>query len=210
MQEEIFLSTAYFPPSVCFSLTSAAEKVVVERWENYHKQTYRNRCVILGANGPISLVVPVIRGSFHKTAIRDLLVDDMLKWRTIHVRSIISAYAMAPYFEYYIDIIENAINKKCRYLIDYNHNITEQINNCIGLSVPFVFSEEFTPVTGRTNDYRYSISPKIKTPVEGYSEKPYLQVFSDKFGFTPGLSIIDTLLNNGPGTLAILRESLVY
>jgi len=210
MQEEILLSTAYFPPSVCFSLASAAKKAIVEKWENYHKQTFRNRCVILGANGPISLVVPVIRGSFHKTAISELLVDDTLKWRKAHVRSIVSAYAMAPYFEYYIDILDNAINKKCRYLIDYNYQITEQINKCIGLSVPFVFSEEFAPLAGNKNDYRYSISPKIKFPVEGYSEKPYLQVFSDKFGYTPGLSIIDTLLNNGPGTLAILRESLVY
>jgi hypothetical protein len=210
MPEEILISSAYFPPTVCFSLASATEKVVVEKWENYHKQTYRNRCIILGANGPILLIVPVVRGSFHKTAISELLVDDTLKWRTAHIRGIISAYAMAPYFEYYFDIIEDAINKKCRFLIDYNFYITEQICNCIGLSVPFVFSSEFTPLNSKKNDFRYSISPKIKDPVSGYSEKPFTQVFSDKFGFIPGLSIIDTLLNNGPGTLALIRESLVY
>jgi hypothetical protein len=210
MHGEILISTAYFPPSVVFSLATATERVVVEKWENYHKQTYRNRCVILGANGPISLVVPVIRGSFHKTALQDLLVDDTLKWRNVHIRSIISAYAMAPYFEYYFDIIENAINKKCRYLTDYNNFIYGQISDCIGLQVPFVFSASFTPLAEESNDYRYLISPKIKESVAGYSEKPYIQVFSDKFGFTPRLSIIDTLLNNGPGTLDILRESLAF
>lgn len=208
MHGEILLSSAYFPPSVYFSLISSSESVIIEKWENYHKQTYRNRCSILGANGPLSLTIPVVRGSFHKIAMRDLEIDDSLNWRKIHLRSIISAYAMAPFFEYYFDTIERVINQKCRYLIDFNTIITEQINECIGINTPIQFSAEFTAVTGKDNDYRYKISPKVKSTVPGYIEKPYTQVFSDKYVFKQGLSIIDTLLNNGPGTLALLRGSL--
>jgi hypothetical protein len=209
MPGEIILSSAYFPPSVYFSLAAASDSVIVEKWENYHKQTYRNRCIILGANGPLSLTIPVIRGSLHKTAIRDLKIDESLKWRSVHLKSIVSAYAMAPYFEYYFDIIENTINRKYRFLIDFNSMVTEQINRCIGIDVPFDFSTQFTAITGEKNDFRYLISPKTKCSIDDYSEKSYIQVFSDKFGFIGGLSIIDTLLNNGPESLALLRESLV-
>ena len=108
MGEEVLLSTAYFPPAEYFSLIAHSRKVMIESEENYLKQTYRNRCMILGANGPLALIVPVLRGSFHKTALRDLKIDNSRRWRELHLRGITSAYAAAPYFEYYYDIISRS------------------------------------------------------------------------------------------------------
>ncbi len=206
---QLLLSTAYFAPPVYFSLLAAYNIALIEKWENYLKQTYRNRCVILGANGPLTLSIPVLRGSFHKTPLREIEIDISRDWRKQHVRSITSAYAMAPYFEYYIDDIIAAINYDCTLLLDFNLNVTETIKDCIGIKTECNLTDSFSKETDMSDDFRYSITPKKKTTVKGYKEKEYTQVFSDRFGFTPGLSILDILFNNGPGTLAILHESLV-
>ena len=97
MSREVLLSTAYFPPAEYFSLIAGTNRAIIEKHENYVKQTYRNRCVILGANGPLVLIVPVLRGSFHRTALRDLRIDNTRRWRETHLRGITSAYAAAPY-----------------------------------------------------------------------------------------------------------------
>lgn len=207
MNGETLLSTAYFPPSVYFSILASSESALIERWENYHKQTYRNRCIILGSNGPLILTVPVLRGSSHKTAIRDIELDRSRDWRKQHIKGIVSAYALSPYFEFYFDFIEEAINYNCTYLLDYNYRITEVVNDCIGIKTESHFSEKFTPPENASRDFRYNISPKVKNEMTGYTLKPYTQVFSDRFGFVPGLSILDMLFNNGPGTHALLQRS---
>lgn len=207
MSNEVLLSTAYFAPAVYFSILASSGTAVIEKCENYHKQTYRNRCVILGANGPLTLTVPVLRGSFHKTAIRDIELDNSRQWRKQHVKSIISAYALSPYFEYYFDSIEEAINTKASFLLDLNLSTTEAVNKCIGVKNKLRLSDEFMTPEDAPNDFRYSISPKIKEAITGYTEPVYIQAFSDRYGFVPGLSIIDMLFNNGPETYALLQRS---
>ena len=91
MTEEVLLSTAYFPPAEYFSLIAKSRRVIIERCENYHRQTYRNRCIIMGVNGSLPLIVPVLRGSFHKTPIDGLKIDESKRWREQHLRSITSA-----------------------------------------------------------------------------------------------------------------------
>jgi hypothetical protein len=208
MGREVLLSTAYFPPAEYFSLIAGASKVIIEKHENYLKQTYRNRCVILGANGPLALIVPVMRGSFHKTALTDLKIDNGRRWGELHLRGIRSAYAAAPFFEYYYDAISQVISRPFTFLLDLNTEALTAVCQAAGLSAEISFSGEFIPAGNVKDDYRYSISPKRPSGVGGYSLIPYTQVFSDKFGFTGRLSIIDMLLNNGPGTGALLQRSL--
>lgn len=207
MSGEVLLSTAYFPPAEYFSLIAGAHKVIIEKHENYLKQTYRNRCVILGANGPLALIVPVLRGSFHKTALSDLKIDNGRRWRELHLRGIRSAYAAAPFFEYYYDAISQVIDRPYTFLLDLNTEALTVVCKAAGLSAEISFSGEFIPAGMHREDYRYSISPKRPSVAFGDSRIRYTQVFSDKFGFTGGLSIIDILLNNGPGTRALLQGS---
>lgn len=208
MEGSVLLSTAYFPPGEYFSLMVNADEIYIETWENYHKQTFRNRCTILGANGRLDLIVPVLRGSFHKTSIRDLLIDNDRKWRELHLRSITSAYSSAPYFEYFFDPIKDVISCQHKFLLDLNMSALHAINNSLGLDKVIKMTEEFTPEGENANDFRYYISPKNQRSVNGYSARPYTQVFSDRYGFVEGLSIIDLLFNNGPGTKALLQKSL--
>lgn len=208
MAAELLLSTAYFPPAEWFSLLAQNRRAVIEKHENYHKQTYRNRCIILGANGPLPLIVPVQKGSFHKTAITDLRTDDSKRWRELHLRGITSSYAAAPFFEYYYDMIRDVITARYSFLIDINNAAINALCEAIGIDAEIGYSEAFVPECQRENDYRYCISPKKQCTLKGYSDIPYVQVFSERFGFTPRLSIIDLLLNNGPRTHALLQRSL--
>jgi len=208
MVGEVLLSTAYFPPAEYFSLIAGTGKVIIEKHENYIKQTYRNRCIILGANGPLALIVPVLRGSFHKTALKDLKIDNGRKWRELHLRGISSAYASAPFFEYYNDAISRVISRPFTYLLDLNTEALVTVCEALGLDAEINLSEEFAPAGTNNRDYRNSISPKRPVDVRGYSHIPYTQVFGDRYGFTERLSIIDVLLNNGPGTSALLQRSL--
>ena len=208
MVGEVLLSTAYFPPAEYFSLIAGTGKVIIEKHENYIKQTYRNRCIILGANGPLALIVPVLRGSFHKTALKDLKIDNGRKWRELHLRGISSAYASAPFFEYYNDAISRVISRPFTYLLDLNTEALMTVCEALGLDAEINLSEEFAPAGTNNRDYRNSISPKRPVDVRGYSHIPYTQVFGDRYGFTERLSIIDILLNNGPGTGALLQRSL--
>ncbi|MCI0523219.1 MAG: WbqC family protein [Bacteroidales bacterium] len=208
MQEPILLSTAYFPPLEYFSLIAHNPVVMIEKWENFLKQTYRNRCVILGTNGPLTLTVPVLRGSFHKTALKELEIDNRRRWRDHHLRSIISACANAPFFEYYFDLIESVIRKPFRFLIDLNTESLSAVCGAVGIKAEISFTEIYQPQKAAINDYRYLITPKRPSLLKGYHETPYIQVFREKYGFVPRLSIIDALLNNGPGTGALVLRSL--
>lgn len=162
----------------------------------------------MGPNGPLPLVIPVLRGSFHKTAIRDLRIDNGRRWRDLHLRGITSAYAAAPFFEFYFDIISGVISKPHTWLLDLNNEALEAVCNATGITVQTGFTDHFEPEGSRGNDYRYSINPKKETLLPGYRNIPYTQVFGERHGFIPGLSIIDMLLNNGPGTRALLLRSL--
>lgn len=208
MTEDLLLSTAYFPPAEWFSLVVHNRRVVIEKHENYHRQTYRNRCIILGANGPLPLIVPVQKGSFHKTAITDLRTDDSKRWRELHLRGITSAYAAAPFFEYYYDMIRDVITTHYSFLIDLNNAAISAVCEAIGIDAEIRYSDSFVPEGQWEKDYRYCINPKKPGIIKGYSDIQYVQVFGERFGFTPRLSIIDILLNNGPGTLALLQRSL--
>jgi hypothetical protein len=208
MANEVLLSSAYFPPAEYFYLIAHSRKVLIEKWENYHKQTYRNRCMILGANGPLILTVPVLRGSFHKVSLKDLEIDNSRRWRELHLRGITSAYATAPFFEFYFDAISRVISKPFRFLLDLNTEALYSVNEAIGLNTGISFTGEYLAEGAVHGDYRYLISPKKPSSAEGFTNIQYTQVFSEKYGFVPGLSIIDVLLNNGPGTGALLLGSL--
>ena len=208
MYADVLLTTAYFPPAEYFSLIAGSRSVKIEKHENYIKQTYRNRCMILGSNGPLPLIVPVLQGSFHKTALKDLRIDNGRPWRDLHLRSIVSAYASAPFFEYYYDVINRVISEKHTFLLDLNMEALRVICEAAGLAAGISYTEEFVKPGKTQDDYRYAITPKRPSGISSYRALPYTQVFGERHGFIGRMSIIDVLLNNGPGTGALLLRSL--
>jgi len=204
MTGRILLSSAYFPPVSYISLIKNKDRVVIEREENYIKQTYRNRCRILGANGSEILTVPVESASFRKTSIKDVKIDYSKRWQQVHNRAFTAAYSSSAYFEYYFDKVEALVNSREKYLLDFNMKSLEIVIKIIGLTMNVEFSDQFEPIEENPADFRYKISPKIKPP-ENSSFREYFQVFSNKYGFVTDLSILDLVFNAGPDSIHYLN-----
>jgi hypothetical protein len=206
----ILLSTAYFAPIQYYSKFQDSEIVYIEQFENFIKQTYRNRCVILGGNGPIQLIVPVVKGRGPKILIKDLQISYDTDWQRNHWRTIFSAYSSSPFFEYYKDDIHPFFETKHNFLLDFNLKIHETICELLEIENNTVLTSDFEKVPERTVNLRKRISPKIKTQSDNdFQTVQYTQVFSDKLGFVPNLSILDLLFNEGPNSYSVLEGSIV-
>lgn len=188
---------------------AAHEAHYMEQHEHFIKQTYRNRAIILGANGPVALIVPVEKGREQKICIRDLRIAYDEQWQRNQWRTIFSAYNSSPFFEYYADEIQPFFEKKFTYLFDFNLQITQTLLDALELPVSFTLTEAFEQVPQTVLNLREQFSPKAHRhqPGSNFTAQPYTQVFSDKFGFVPDLSILDLLFNEGPSALSILEES---
>lgn len=205
----ILLSTAYFGPIRYFSKLITYPEVYIEQNENFIKQTYRNRAVILGANGPISLIVPVEKGREQKIKIKDLRIAYDDEWQRNHWRTIFSAYNSSPFFEYYADDLEPFFRKKYEFLFDFNQQITESILEILEIQVDLKLTEDFEQIPVNCLNFREKINPKAHRNAHDpvFVAQPYTQVFSEKFGFVPDLSILDLLFNEGPSAHSVLLQS---
>jgi hypothetical protein len=197
MPEKYLLATAYFPPICYFSLISRKENILIEKEENYLKQTYRNRCLILASNGPTSMIVPVLTAGNTKTPVKDIRIDYSKRWQQVHLRALISSYKSSAYFEYYFEDIEKVITRKPKFLLDLNGYSLETLMKITGIEKKILYTGYFEPVAKNDWDFRYQISPKKEEPGFSFS-KEYYQVFSNKFGFVSGLSTLDLIFNTGP------------
>lgn len=195
MSPQLILSTAYIPPIEYFSYIFEAGEIIIEKEENYHKQTYRNRCYILSANGPLCLSVPVFSGSIYKTIVKDIKIDYSKRWQQVHLRAMRSSYGSSPFFQYYFEDFEGIIQNNYEFLLDLNMNLLELVLKILKLKKSIRYTKVFLPAVKNINDYRYTITPKQDS---GFISKEYLQVFKEKTGFVGGLSIIDLIFNSGP------------
>ncbi len=192
----LLLSTAYFPPISYFSKIANYNNVLIETQDNYIKQTYRNRCNIMSANGKLTLSIPVIKSGNLKTPTKDIIIDYDTNWQKNHFRSIMSAYKSSPFYEFYIDDFLHIFENKTKYLLDLNNNILSILVDNLEIESNISFTKEYLKDIPLSSDYRNNIIPKKETPE--FKQKEYWQVFIDKFPFEKDLSIIDLLFNKGP------------
>ena len=197
-------STAYLPPIGYFAPIINSQKTLIEDDENYVKQTYRNRCLIYTANGLFPLSIPVVKVNGNHTKIKDIEISYFENWQQHHWRSIVSAYNQSPFFLYYRDELEVFFTKQFKYLLDFNTELMKVILEALDLNTEIVFTEKFI---GNDNhsylDLRNKFNPKKRDTENGFPE--YTQVFNEKHGFIPNLSIIDLLFNEGPNALDYLE-----
>lgn len=204
MSEEktILLSSSYLAPVEYYSLMNRCSFVIIEQQDHYIKQTYRNRCKILSANGVQTLSIPIEKPDSAKCLTRDIRIAEHGNWRHLHWNAILSAYNSTPFFEYYADDFYPFYEKPFRYLFDFNEQLRQLICSLIDMDPSVSFSKEYSEKTDPcTLDRRDSIHPKKESLHEEF--KTYYQVFESRFGFVPNLSIIDLLFNMGP-------ESILY
>lgn len=203
------LFTAYFPPVSYGCLMIRSQRIIIDTHETFPKQTYRNRCHIYGANGLLSLVVPVVKPNGNHTATQDILIDYSGNWVANHLRAIEAAYSSSPFFEYFIDDITSILKSGTSLLVSLNELIFRFMCDSMSLPCTLEYTQGFIPPCSYTGDYRQTIHPKPSRRDEQmfFTPQPYYQVFAAKYGFLPDLSILDLLMNEGPQAPVYLRKS---
>lgn len=194
------LSTTYFGPVQWYQRLCQPEQVWIERWESFQKQTLRNRCLIASANGVQALTVPV-EHSAGNCLVKDVRISDHGNWRHLHWNALRSAYGKSPFFDYYEDdlhpFFENIHPNRWTYLFDFNEAIREKM--CELIDIHPVVSYTTTFVQGGLTD-----AEALRVGETTASFKPYYQVWQEKHGFLPNLSILDLLFNMGPESIFYL------
>ena len=201
--KQLLLSTTYFGPIQWYQKLYRAESVQIERWESFQKQTYRNRCVIATTNGPQALTVPIER-QFTINCIKDIRISDHGNWRHLHWNALQSAYGESPFFDYYVDDLRPFYEQRFAFLLDFNMQMTAKLCELLDITPNISLSEEYVKdVESGVDDFREVIRPKHPMPDADFIPKPYYQVYAQRHGFIPNLSILDLLFNMG-------NEALFY
>ena len=220
------LSTTYFGPVQWYQKLYRHDEVEIEQWENFQKQTYRNRCLIATTQGIQALTVPVERGT--SQLIKDIRISDHGNWRHLHWNALMSAYGESPFFDYYQDDIRPFFEKRWDYLLDFNEAIRSKMCELLDIQPKVSFTEKFTvngsqftddysaaaadkeglaskstvnrqlSTVNQIQDFREAINPKHPQPDPDFEPKPYYQVYAAKHGFLANLSVLDLLFNMGP------------
>lgn len=183
---------AYFPSINYLNIWMQQEAITLEIHENFPKQTIRNRCEILSGNGILRLSIPVEHASGQKIQTKDIRIVQTGSWKTDHWRAIESAYASAPFFEDYAEEIKKIIFESTGFLIDTTNRCLDLVAEILDQKLEYAVTSEYehTP----SNDFRnFDFFQK-----EDWKLPEYQQVFSYNKPFTPNLSIIDLIFNEGP------------
>ncbi|MDR2858900.1 MAG: WbqC family protein [Mediterranea sp.] len=206
----IYLISSYLAPIQYYTKLLMYDKICMEQYDCYSKQTYRNRCTISVPNGTSVLSIPVVHSSNSKCLMKDVRISDHGNWQHIHWNAIESAYGNTPFFEYYKDDFRPFYENKYLFLIDFNEELCQLICKLIDIA----------PIVERTVKYKTGLLPdeydfrEIIHPKKDLREDPefipypYYQVFENRQGFIPNLSIIDLLFNMGSESLLVLLKSM--
>ena len=202
MEKGAIFPVFYHPPIEFFTrLIQHKDNILFEKHEHFPKQTFRNRASIHSANGKLDLIVPVIKGANVHTAVQDVRISHEFNWQREHLMSLQTAYRSSAYFEFYEDDLMPFYEKRWNFLYDYSEEILQFLLKALKLKFDYTFTSEYLSAYPGMEDYRQSIHPKKGSATE---LKRYFQVFEEKNGFLPNLSILDLLFNQGPQSMKYL------
>lgn len=203
MDTKSIFSSHYLAPIEYYFHLINNNDVVIDVYENFVKQTYRNRCCILSPNGVQNLTVPLVKAR-QRRLIKNVKISYDENWRKMHWKSLEAAYRSSPYFEFYEDDFYPYYHEKdYKYLIDFNWDLQQKIIELLSIDVNINKTSKYIDVEEAQQDFRNSFSPKIETKL---NFKPYIQVFGDRNGFAPNMSIVDLLFNEGPNSVSYIKE----
>ena len=195
----LFIPT-YFSPIAQYSEIVKADNVVFEMEDNFQKQGYRNRCYIYNSNGKQLLSIPVKhKFTDQRKKTKDTLVENDFPWQDQHFKSLKIAYRTSPFYEFYEDDIQHIFTKKYKYLQDVNIDTHLFIADALQINTNFTKTASF--LVDVDNDFR--LLAEVKNQPKKLVEN-YIQMFDDKHGFIPNLSILDLLFMEGPNTISYL------
>lgn len=204
----VLLSIAYLPPISWMAFAVQSSSLKLEIYETYPKQTIRNRCSIATSRGILSLTVPVKRVNGNHTKTSEIRIDNSKNWQLLHWKSIITAYNKSPYFLFYRDLLEPLFLKKYDFLVELNRDLLNILIKALKIKSIEISDTDDYDANPDFKDLRNSFHAKLNLQQTVTCFLPrYMQVFEDKHGFVPDMSIIDLLFNLGPDALPYLLNA---
>ncbi|MEZ4978432.1 MAG: WbqC family protein [Chitinophagales bacterium] len=203
MPKKLLIELPYLGNLAFYNQLTKYDTVIFEKQEFFQKSSYRNRCEISGPNGKLVLSVPIVGGKDKKQYYSQTKISYDHHWQKDHWNSLCSSYRRSPYFEYYEDKFEKIFDKDYETLFSLNLELFLLIKDLLKLDLAVEFSESYQKEAAEDiDDYRSHFLPKREFPIA----IQYLQVFEDRTGFIPNLSIVDLLFNEGPNSLHLLKQ----
>ena len=230
----LIIDLQYFPSIILYKTLYNFSNIVFEQYESYQKMSFRNRCQIVGAEGVIDLSIPLVRGRDQKALMKDVRISGAQPWQSQHWKTIVSCYSRSPWFEFYRDELEGLYRRQWNFLLDWNLVCFEWTMKALGMTVPVSLTESYEKgyAADGVTDWRGKILPKhlaegMAGPGEGMAGfhgaglangsvtgstvdggvRPYRQVFEERIGFIPNLSVLDLLFCEGKQSIRYLRSS---
>lgn len=196
MHKPLVKTCDYFPSWQWFQVYLNAERVEISLMQPYQRKGMENRCCIGTANGPLFMSVPLAGGRNQHTPLNELKPAYHTRWQHQHAQAIRSAYGRSPYFDYVEALFRPVFTQTFDSLSAMNLFIIEACLKSMKIQAK--------------HDLQCEPYTVFDSPVELHLRpiKPYIQPFSDRHGFMPNLSILDTLMCCGPQTRQLLEESL--
>ena len=176
-----------------------ADKPVLDGFENMQKQTYRNRCYILGPNGRQMLIVPTAKKNASRR-VKDIQISYAENWQKEHYKTLEAAYRRSPYFEFYEHIFEEIYQSKHKFLFDLNLDILERLLKILQSDVSIEFTDTYQ------SEYKLDFRNNYNSKEQPVEIPKYAQVFIEKIPFETDLSIIDLICNLGPQSIIYLKD----
>lgn len=187
----------YFPNVNYFFILSDATNCCFDLYERYQKMSFRNRCVIAGANGAINLSIPIVGGRGQRAIMKDVRISNDENWQANHWKTIMSAYNKSPFLDHFRHELERLYSRKFEFLVDWNLETFRWICDKMSCNCNILVTERYEPeVAEGWDDWRGRVMPATVNKLFPHSKR-YPQVFEDRQGFLPNLSILDYLLCSG-------------
>ena len=206
----LYIENQLFAPIDAYKKAILSKNIYLLQYEDYEKMSFRNRYLIAGANGIISLSVPLQNGRFQRGTISDVKISYEERWQQLHWKAIESSYRKAPFWDYYAPEIEILLKEKNIFLFDFCLATWQWATKHLKINDKLAFLNEApSEVTSSQYEWcRNKLLPKnyLQNPLGG-RQVIYTQVFEDRLGFLPGLSIIDLFMNVGPQAAELLKKA---
>ena len=203
----LITDSQYFSPVIFYKKAIDFTDIKIDIYDWYRKMSFRNRCVIAGANGVINLSIPLEEGRNQRRPVKEVKIANGYKWQVQHWRTITSCYNRSPWFDFYREELEALYDRRFNWLVDWNQVCAEWVARKLSLAILPGTTDAWK--AGYTEagftDWRNRLSPK--TILSAFPEPPvYRQVFEEKLGFIPHLSILDLLFCEGKNALSVLQS----
>ena len=205
----VLLVTSYWPNLHYFFYVLNASIINIEQFDNYSKQSYRNRTQILSANGVLNLSIPIKKNKSEKV-VNAIEISYKEDWQKNHWRAITSAYKNSPYFDFFEEDLKVFYSNKYNLLIDYNTDQLKFIIKVLKQKKNIQLTKQYESNPESVIDLRTIIHPKQSylsdKLLANKLDQSYYQTFENKISFTPNLSILDLLFNKGLHTIDYLKS----